>query len=370
MTPLCLAALLLGLQEPAPAAPAKGQAEEFPRWKVGGVLATDFSGIASDRHSNSTMEEEGIVGEYSLYGTFHASRNLRATVRLCVGCHEFTLQEAYGELDLSAFSVRAGRLPVPFGGLSGRVNHAQMESSSKPLPYIMGHMVRGEQFNQGILPAPIVDNGFQATATAWLGESAKATLEAAVVRGFVGDSPDLDFEISRDFEDNNGEPAGVARLTVGGGPWTLGASGMYGHYDLEHELAYAVGGVHASLQLGPVGIRAEALARRTDFVDLAGDEDAHRKTAWVVQADWELDSQWRLFAMADGLRVEDIFLGPAGPQVSPFGTPDDSSQVTRGTGGLVYALRPGFLLKTSAEFWDLSDFDDTWVFHFTAVVVF
>lgn len=153
------------------------------------------------------MEEEGITGEYTLSGTLHVAKAFRATLKVCVGCHEFTLQESFGELDVSDFvSVRAGRLPVPFGGFSQRVSHAQMESSSWPLPYAMGHMVRGEEFNQAIVPAPIVDNGFQATFGAWLGGSTRATLEMAVVCGFVGDSPDIAFDVSATLRTTTASP--------------------------------------------------------------------------------------------------------------------------------------------------------------------
>lgn len=368
------AALLLALlvQEPAKAAPGDAvKKEEFPRWSVNGVIFTDMSFLRSKSGQQDTLPEEGVTGEFSLGATFHAAKPLRFTIRACVGCHELELQNAYADFDLNdVLSVRAGRIQIPFGGLSERTSHAQQESASRPLPYSMGHMVRGEEFNQGVLPAPIVDNGFQASLGAWIGDGARLTVEAAAVRGFKGSDPDLDFQFSREYADNNGEAAGVGRITLSGGALTVGASTMYGHYDDAGELAYFAAGAHAALHLGALNLRVEGLGRRNEY-DNGGTEDTWSKYGWVVQSDLELDPQLRVFVMVDGLTVEDIFLGPVGPQSSPIGAlTDDRNTITRASFGGVIPLYPGFLIKVSAEFWDFSDFADSWVFHFGVAAAF
>lgn len=375
---LLASAVLAGHLAPAAEAqdqrvsPVKPPAEEYPRWSVSGVLSTDVSALLSDRGSRDTMPEEGIVGEYSLGGTLHASRDLRIVVRACVGCHGFELKDAYADFDLSSgLTVRAGRLPVPFGGLSRRTSPSQVESSSKPLPFVMGFMPRRREFNLGIVPAPIVDNGAAILARARLGEDVQVDFEAAVVRGLKGGVVDIDFEFSREFRDTNGEPAGAARTTLVVGPLTLGISGMGGHYDAEGALRYAMAGADLSLGWGDWNLRIEAVWRETEFIDASGGQDASKRLAYAAQIDVALGAEWRAFALSDGLRVEDLFLGPGGSSPFPVaGGADSTNTILRTAAGAVWAIRPGLLLKGSVEFWNFSDFDDTWVFHAALVASF
>ncbi len=356
-------------QRPPPPKPVE---DSYPRWNVNGVFSTDFSALIADNGSRATMPEEGVTGEYALGGTLHAAKELRVSVRACVGCHGFELQSAYGELDLSGgLSARAGRIAVPFGGLSQRTSPAQVESGSKPLPYIMGWMPREREFNLGIVPAPTVDNGAAVSGNAWVTDSIQLGFEAALVRGLKGGTVDLDFGLTRDFEDSNGEPAGAARATVTWGALTAGGSAMYGRYDPEGELAYAMLGADLQVHIGAWNVRLEGVWRETEFLESASDEDKSLRVAYVAQVDVELHPQWRAFALNDGLRVSGVFLGPAGPSPVPvFGGTDDLNSIVRTATGLVFSVRPGVLLKGSAEYWNFSDFDDTWVFHFSFVVSF
>lgn len=367
------AALLAQDRPPAPPEAAREPEEKFPHWSVHGVFSTDFNALLSDRHARDTMPEEGVAGEYVLGASLHLDRRLTVSARSCFGCHGFELQSAVADYEiLEGLTLRAGRFPLPFGSLSARFLPHQLESTSKPLPYIMGFMPRGREFNQGILPAPAVDNGAGATANLWLAEGVQLGLEAAVTRGFKGVAPDLDFELSRDFEDNNGEPAGAGRATLSAGPLALGLSAAGGRYDPDAELAYRLAGADLHLRfLEGWNLRLEGAWRETDFRDPAGDRDASRRWSYAAQIDGEIDLRWRVFVLHDALRVEGLFLTPAGPQPAPApGSSDSENVVTRIAAGVVFAARPGVLLKTSAEFWNFSDFDDTWVFHATLVVAF
>lgn len=370
-----LTAVLLVQDRPAPPAAEAAQREEekFPRWSVHGVFSTDFNALVSDRHSRDTMAEEGVAGEYVLGASLHLDRRLTVSARSCFGCHGFELQSAVADYEVfEGVTLRAGRFPLPFGSMSVRFLPHQLESTSKPLPYIMGFMPRGREFNQGILPVPAVDNGAGATANLWLADGIQLGLEAAVTRGFKGVNPDLDFELSRDFEDNNGEPAGAGRISLSAGPLALGLSAAGGRYDPDADLAYRLAG--ADFHLRPLpgwNLRLEGAWRETDFRDPAGDRDASRRWSYAVQIDGEIDPRWRVFVLHDALRVDGLFLTSAGPQPVPApGSSDSENVVTRIASGVVFAARPGVLLKTSAEFWNFSDFDDTWVFHATLVVSF
>jgi hypothetical protein len=374
MNPI-LAALAAALtaQDRPPEPPRAPAEEKFPAWSVHGVFSTDFNALLADRHSRDTMPEEGVAGEYVLGASLHLDRRLSVSARSCFGCHGFELQSAYADYEfLEGITLRAGRFPIPFGALSARSLPHQLESTSKPLPYIMGFMPRGREFNQGILPAPASDNGAALIVNAWLAEGVQLGLEAAVTRGLKGVSEDLDFELSRDFEDNNGEPAGAGRAALSWGPLALGVSAAGGRYDPDAELAYRLAGADLQLRvLDGWTLRLEGVLRETDFRDPAGDRDSSLRRSYAAQIDGEIAPQWRVFVLHDALRVEDLFLTSAGPQPAPApGSSDRENTVTRVAGGVVFAVRPGVQLKSSAEFWNFSDFDDTWVFHATFVVSF
>jgi hypothetical protein len=367
-----LAAALLPQDHPPdpPRAPAE---EKFPHWSVHGVFSTDFNALRADRHSRDTMPEEGVAGEYILGASLHLDRRLSVSARSCFGCHGFELQSAYADYEVfEGITFRAGRFPIPFGAVSARWLPHQLESTSKPLPSIMGFMPRGREFNQGILPAPAADNGAAVLANAWLAEGVQLGLEAAVTRGLKGAGGDLDFQLSRDFEDNNGEPAGAGRAALSAGPLVLGVSAAGGRYDPDAALAYRLAGADLHLRfLDGWNLRLEGAWRETDFRDPAGDRDSSVRRSWAAQIDGEIAPQWRVFALHDALRVEGLFLTSAGPQPLPApGSSDSENTVTRLAAGVVFAARPGVLLKTSAEFWNFSDFDDTWVFHAGLVVAF
>jgi hypothetical protein len=340
---------------------------------VNGVLATDVSALETLGHSRDTFPDRGITGEYALGGRLEIGRDFRVAVRACVGCHGFELQAAYGEYDFCEFlTLRAGRLPLPFGSLSQRTSPAQVESSSKPLPYIMGSMVRRNEFNLGIIPSPIVDNGAAILGNVWVSPSLQVGYEVAAVTGLKGTSPDIDWVATRSFRDNNGEPAGAARLALSAGPFQAGASAMFGRYDQDHQLAYRMAEADLALHGGIWNFRVEGALRDTDYFDASGRVETSRRLGYAVQVDAALARNWRVFLLQDGLRVENIYLGPAGPQILPpaSGPQGLTHSILRGVAGLVFAVRPGFLIKGSAEYWHFSDFDNAWVFHAELVFEF
>ncbi len=361
VTVVLLASLLAAQEE---------ERKEGPRWSLGGILSTDLSALLAPPGARDTLPEEGIAGEYSVRAHLELDRRLSITVRSCVGCHGIEVESVYADLALAdGLALRAGRIPVPFGGLSRRTSPAQAESSSRPLPWIMGGMVRRREFNMGIVPAPFVDNGVALQLDQTL-RSLHVTLETALVRGLKGASPDINFISSRDFEDMNGEPAGAARLTATIGTLTLGISGSAGHYDAESALAYRMAAADFHLRLGDANLRLEFAGRQTEYEEPARGGVSER-WSYVVQADMPLDARVRAFVLHDMLRVEGIRLGAGGPTTVPsLGTTDDENSIFRTAMGLVLNVRAGVQVKASAEYWDLTDFEDTWVFHFEVVVEF
>lgn len=382
-TPAVVGLFLWGLALPAmaqsepPRRPKAQDKEEFPRWTVQGTFFTDVSMVEADKHERDPIPEEGFIGEYSLGATYHADKSLTVTVRACVGCHSFELQNAYVDWELnSSWTFRAGRMPVPFGGFSRRTSPSHVESSTKPLPYIMGGMVRQDQFNMGIVPAPFIDNGAGVTGTMWLTKSSKLSLEMAVVRGLKGFSPDIDFEVSREFQDINGEPSVAARALLTTDSFTTGASVAWGRYDADGSLDYLMGSLELSVRFGDWSLRLEGIIRETDYFtpdafSPTRDLETSRRSAYIVQLDGPVTEGLRAFVLHDYLKVEDVFLGPAGPIAMPSVlTTDDSNTIFRVSGGVVYSLRAGLQVKGSVEYWDPSDFEKAIVLHIGVVAEF
>ena len=350
--------------------------EMFPRWQISGALFTGANGLVSKRGSRDTNPEEGIVGEFWIGGDAAFSRNIAVKVSACYGCHQLEVDQAYVEYEFcEGLRIRLGRFPVPVGGFSQRYLSSHRESASKPLPYIMGMMPRAEEFNQGVLPAPLVDNGASLGGEIWPLEGLQLGAEIYAVRGLKGEVIDFNYITSRRFQDNNGEPAGGARLTASWNPLSVGISYTRGAYDSEGDLDYQVIGADVRLKLGEVILRAEYLYRETDYLTSVstGAVDSFEREGYYVQIDAPLPivEGLRVFVLQDGLSVQEIFLSAAGPTAQPSpATTDDRNSISRVVLGLEYSPVRRLAFKGSAEWWDFSDFDDAWVFHVGAVFVF
>lgn len=375
-TPVVVGLFIAGLASPAmaqadpPKQAAPKDQEKFPRWNVGATLYTDMSAVEADKHERNPIPQEGITGEFAMGATYHVDQGFSVTVRACVGCHSFELQSAYADWQAdSTWSFRAGRIPVPFGGFTRRTSPAHVESATKPLAYIMGGMARQDNFNLGIVPAPFIDNGAAVTGAFWVTTSAKLTLETALVRGLKGISPDIDFDFSREYQDNNGEPAVAARLLLTADPVTAGASVTWGRYDTRGDLDYLMGSVELQVRVGAWNLRLEGIVRETDYFtpdpfSPSREQETNRRTAYIAQVDGPIAEGWRVFLLNDYLKVEDVFLGPTGPVAvqGPL-TTDDSNTIFRVAGGFVHNVRAGLQVKGSVEYWDPSDFEKAIVFH-------
>lgn len=350
------------------------QETEGPDWGIGGSLYTNFNTVAGPANARDSMVEEGLIEEMALHVTGHLTPRFTVRGRACYGCHGLEIEEAYAEFRFSeALAIRVGRMNVPFGGFVGRHDPAINELSSKPLPYAMGMMPRSREFNQGVIPAPFVD-----TAVSILGrvEPARSIIldyEIYGARGLQGERFDFNFIASRDFEDNNGEPAGGARLTATVEDVSIGGSVAFGHFDPDHELQYLILGIDTRFDLGPVTVRGEYLWRRTEYVNPldATDQNNFIKQGYYVQFTYPVDDRLSIFLMHDGLAVEDMFLSAAGvTAVAAAAVTDDANRILRFVSGVNFRPHASILLKGSAEYWEFSDFDDVWVFNAGMVVEF
>jgi len=330
---------------------------------------------------------DGFTTELSLKLAVDFNEHVSTNVKLCFGCHGFELGMAYIDLSVNdELRFRVGRFTPAFGEFPLRHDPANHRTVDKPLPYDMGRMVRLREYNLGVLPAPYVDNGVEVSGTHWFGLALQLDYAAYVVGGLRGDNGalDVDFTQARGASfyvvDNNSRPTVGGRIsaTVDVGrnmSFTLGASGMYGFYDPDHKLSYALGGTDIYARLGNVQLRAEYLMRRTEMG--LGDDPATRFKYGPGKS-----GKFDRYMIKDGFYVEGLV--PVWPRVELVGRFDGlrrmgnvavtsplrkTSGVLRYTLGVDLTLGHGVRLKLSGEYYDFSDFKDEIAATFGVVAV-
>jgi hypothetical protein len=364
--------------EPAPEEPTGDkpaeEAEAKPdaggsifRWRVGAGIGLSNGTLATEPEFDHSLANEGIIGEFSMSARVtHRDSGLGLGVRACWGCHGIELEQAYLEWKpLPVFALKAGRMRVAAGSYNARHDFNTRRTISKPLTRTMGNMVRQDEFNLGVLPAPYVDNGLSfefGLETPVLGW----TLEGMVMAGLKGPAAanDIDFVQSRQFADVNNEPALGARMGFELPMVSLNFSYLWGNYDPEGRRSYNIVSADARLRLGAVTIDGEFAWRETEFSNAgsAGGEAHFQKFGWVVVVDWQVFGGLSLTGAVDALYVTNIFLSDFGPTPNPaVAITDDKNRILRMLGGVSYTTIGGLLFRVNAEFWEFSDFNDAWV---------
>ncbi len=316
----------------------------------------------------------GINVETSLKMVADVNDDVTVSTKVCFGCHGFMSGMAYAEWNLTEnVAVRAGRFPVPFGEFYLRHDPANHRSATKPLPYAMGRMLRDDAFNLGVVPQPYPDNGVEIHGNTQ-GEMLELGFHLYAVQGLKGNQAvaDLDFTQSRSteyFADNNRTPTVGARATIGfptlpTASWRFlqfGASALYGYYDSEDELFYAMGGLDMYTRIKKINLRAEVLFRRTAVPDQPENfaqelDDLYvQREGFYVQLDGPMSKTVEGLARVDGLRR-------AGPTL-PTAEISVDSKILRYTGGINVLPVKGFKLKFNYEYWRFSDFGDEQILH-------
>jgi hypothetical protein len=250
------------------------------------ALDRTFAGSVQLDENVAPMEPSTNAGTQSFYGftaelsgklAVDLSEHVSANVKVCYGCHGFETDMAYFDLRVNdELNFRVGRFSPSFGAFNLRHDPANHKLADKPLPYDMGRMLRMRDWNLGVLPSPLPDNGVEVDGAHWFGETAEIEYAAYAVSGFKAGQGALDIDFVQShsgslyYVDNNNLPAGGGRvaMTLKLGPGTdlsYGASGMYGTYDPQNKLAYGIFGADAWLRFGRTNIRAEWLVRRQTF---------------------------------------------------------------------------------------------------------
>jgi hypothetical protein len=359
--------------EPLPAAPAGYERN------LAGSIQLDVMAVPS-RDTGRDIALDGATAEVSIKITNDFSSTLSASVKACFACHGPEVGMALFDIRMAdALNVRVGRFTPSFGEFPARHDPANHRTSDKPLIYDMGRMVRLADWNEGVLPAPWVDNGVEINGTRYVGEHFQADYAAYAIAGpRAGAEPtDFDFRLSRSGEayyaDNNSRPVLggqlVASFLADRTTFALGVSTMRGTYDPDHRLAFAIAGAHAVLRVGDVFVRAEYLTRRTRMA-LGSDPGARFKygpgpdgsfdpyfvkDGGTLELEVPLGDRFTAVLREDGLRRRGNVLATSDLR--------KDSAILRHTAAVAVLLHASLRLKLSYEYYDFSDFDDEHVIH-------
>ncbi len=322
---------------------------------------------------------EGFTVEAAVKAAVDVSEHLSANVKVCYGCHGFELDMAYFDFRVvDELNLRIGRFSPSFGAFNLRHDPANHLTSDKPLPYDMGRMLRKGDWNNGVLPSPFPTNGVELNGTHWIGEVAQLDYAAYAVMGFKNDTDpnptDLNFQESHlsYYLTSDPRPAGGTRLalTLKTGPtadMTLGASGLFGTYDPENKLTYAILGGDLSFRIQRTALRMEYLVRRQQFdtsnpdifkYAIAPDGgDFFAKHGAYIELEQPFTETLSVLGRVDGMyRVGNVSNVPVGStsETATRSPMTYKSSVARETLGLALALERNFRLKGSAELWEFS----------------
>jgi hypothetical protein len=373
--------------EPAPALTETAEPEEEPEVVDKPKLTRNFAGsIQLDYMSVATKDTgrevalDGATAEVSLKLAMDFTSKISANVKMCVACHGVEVGMAYFDLRVAdEMNVRVGRFTPAFGEFPVRHDPANHRTSDKPLPYDMGRMLRIQEFNEGVLPAPWVDNGIEINGTHFFGKNLQTDYAFYAISGpRAGADPiDFDFKLSRSGEayyiDNNSRPALggqlVASVITDNTTWSAGVSMMRGTYDPEHRLPFAIYGAHFVARISDVFLRAEYLTRHHEMS--LGDSPMERfrygpgttgtfdpvvvKDGAYAELEVPVGNRLTLIAREDGLRRRG--------NVSANSMMRSDSALLRHTAAAAIVLRQQLRLKLSYEYYDFSDFDDESVVH-------
>jgi hypothetical protein len=315
--------------------------------------------------------DRGLNAEAAFKIAADVSPHVSANAKVCFGCHGFNTDMAYFDWHLAdEFNVRAGRFGVPFGDFYLRHDPANHRTTTKPLPYVMGRMLRSRQFNLAVVPEPWPDNGVELFGTLRTG-GPELSYSAYAVAGLKGESGEFDYVRSRSeyFTDNNRTPTLGGRVVLAFPDlpmdmlrWVaLGFSGLYGRYDDDGKLDYWMVGADLYARYGKVNLLAEALTRRTQIpdrqdlfqqklVDLWNQRDG-----FYVQVDGPFNAYLEWLFRFDGFRRD-------GPVLRGTDLPPHTG-VLRYTAGINVIPTTGVKIKADYEWWAFEDFPAEQILH-------
>ncbi len=318
---------------------------------------------------------QGVIPAASIKLSTDITDDLSFSAKACVGCHGVEMEHvALDYTPRTWFNMQVGRITVPFGDYSQRVDPSGHKAASPPLIYDMGQMVFGERtaMNLGVLPLPYTDTGALVYGVKYLGESFQLWYGLFGVSGLRGAS-DADWTAMRTapYTDSNGEPGGGARMTMtysanaGSffGDASIGGSFTAGRYDRDARLKYGIWGADATFRLGPFTLRGEYAARRT-WID--PDASGYRYQVidpWVQKEGFYAEVEHPLGEYLAAIYRYDELRRAGVPSPGANALLSVDSRMKRYTGGLMITPAQSLFLKLSWEYWDTTDLGRFQAFH-------
>jgi hypothetical protein len=353
-------------------------AQEQAGRNFAGSIQVDYMAVPTEDVARK-QAFDGATVELSMKLAMDFTQNISANVKMCYACHGFEVGMAFFDLRVAdQLNFRVGRFTPSFGEFPLRHDPANHRTSDKPLPYDMGRMLRLREWNEGVLPAPWVDNGIEISGTQFLGTLTQLDYAIYAVMGPRASNGAFDFDFIQShspyYVDNNSRPTVGGRLaaTLGIGDvssLSLGGSVMYGTYDPDNLLHFLIAGGDLVLRLDKVFWRAEYLFRRTQMT-LGPDpsavfrygprsdgtyDDYFVKDGFYTELEVPIGGRVDLVGRWDGLRRKGNV-----PLASPLRS---ESVLLRYTAALAIRVYGALRIKLSGELYDFSDFDDEVAIH-------
>ena len=338
-----------------------------------GSAYVDYWGIPDKTVAKSSPQ--GMAPMASIRIGMDVNDELAFQTKACVSCHGIDMESiALDFQPKTSFNIQFGRIAVPFGEFSNRVDPGSYKTGSAPLIYDMGRMAFSGRsaMNLGVLPLPYVDTGALVYGVRWLGEKIQVWYGVYGVAGLRG-SNDLDWMAMRSipYNDNNRVPAGGGRLALSYsanpgaffGDANLGGSYTAGRYDKDAKLGYEIWAVDATLRFGKLLLRGEYASRKTDLdpnatgYPYALTDSWFKKDGFYAEAEVPLGGYLSAVYRYDQLRRVGTPLPGSVPELSA------DSRFRRHTGGVVITPAAALYVKLSWELWQTTDFGDFQTYH-------
>ena len=323
-------------------------------------------------HRGDVLENGGFLAQTWIGVEWQPTGPLRARASACVSCHRgrepgtpVELAEAAVTLNLSEYFIdrccdktsqlelEAGRFIVPFGTIAERSHPGALRTVTPPLIFNMGQNVHRRHIGEVVLPMPYSDEGARLLGSFKLTNSINSTFDAYVVNGLHGGNFGIDFFNSRQYLDNNGEPAVGGRATLGNRNLRLGASVMSGRHNPEgpgsndRSLNYKLFGTDIVWRYGnALRVQAEYALRNTDYV-AGGSRLDEEVLGWAIEAELQLvaDSDISIIFRWDTLDRRSNRVPPGSALTDPIFV------VERFTWGVNFGLPGGSRLLINIEHW-------------------
>jgi hypothetical protein len=333
-----------------------------------GSVYVDQWGFTEPRKDPAKKSAQSLAPMTTLKVGADVNDNLSFSAKACIGCHGIDMEHVALDFQPRTWlNIQAGRIAVPFGDFSNRVDPSSYRTGSQPLIYDMGRMAFGARntMNLGVVPMPYVDTGALLYGVKWLGSRIQAWYGVYGVAGLRG-SNDVDWMALRQlpYNDNNGEPAYGGRLTLSYssdagdfiGDASVGGSYMSGKYDPLARLGYEAWAVDATFRLSKVVLRGELAHRKTDLDPLATgypfqlEDPFFVKEGFYAELEHPLGNYLNVVYRYEEMKRTGSPLPGAPAEMSADG------RFVRYTGGVVVTPAQNVFLKASWEYWDTSDF--------------